>query len=182
MQELSLNILDLAQNSISAGASLIEIEIEVKEQNLLYISIKDNGSGMDENMVKNVTNPFCTSRTTRKVGLGVPFFKQAAEQTGGSFCIKSQPGIGTLVSACFNTDHIDYTPLGSVWDTVAILIQMNENIDFVYTVTNKNEQFICDTRQLKLLMEGQPLSNIEVVQFIKEFIRENQMEILKRSY
>lgn len=182
MQELSLNILDIAQNSIVANATLIEIGVEVDENDFLAITIRDNGKGMDEESVKNVINPFFTSRTTRKVGLGVPFFKQAAEDTGGSFHIESQVGVGTTIKAVFDTTNIDYTPLGEVWDTVAILIQMNETIDFVYTVKKDGEEFVCDTRQLREIMEGMPLSDLNVVQWIKEFIRENQTEILKRSY
>jgi len=182
MQELSLNILDIAQNSIVANATLIEIGIEVDTKDFLTITIRDNGKGMDAESVKNVINPFFTSRTTRKVGLGVPFFKQAAEDTGGSFHIESEVGVGTTIKAVFDTTNIDYTPLGEVWDTVAILIQMNETIDFVYTVKKDGEEFVCDTRQLKEIMEGMPLSDLAVVQWIKEFIRENHTEILKRSY
>ena len=182
MQELSLNILDIAQNSIVANATLIEISVEVDENDFLAITIRDNGKGMDQETVENVINPFFTSRTTRKVGLGIPFFKQAAEDTGGSFHIESQVGIGTTVKAVFDTTNIDYTPLGEVWDTVAILIQMNENLDFVYTVKKDGEEFVCDTRQLREIMEGMPLSDLNVVMWIKEFIRENQNEILKRSY
>lgn len=182
MQELSLNILDIAQNSITARATLIEIALEVDENDLLTITIRDNGKGMDAQTVENVINPFYTSRTTRKVGLGVPFFKQAAESAGGSFEIKSQPGVGTVIKAVFDTNNIDYTPLGEVWDTVAILIQMNEDIDFVYSVEKDGNRFVCDTRELKQIMEGMPLSDVSVVQWIKEFIRENQTEILKRSY
>ena len=182
MQELSLNILDIAQNSIAADATLIEIGVEVDSNDFLTITIRDNGKGMDEETVKNVINPFYTSRTTRKVGLGVPFFKQAAESCGGSFEIQSQPGVGTSIKAVFDTNNIDYTPLGEVWDTVAILIQMNEHLDFVYTVRKDGAEFVCDTRQIKEIMEGMPLSDLAVVQWIKEFIRENQKEILKRSY
>ena len=182
MQELSLNILDIAQNSIVADATLIEIGVSVDENELLTITVKDNGKGMDAEAVKNVVNPFFTSRTTRKVGLGVPFFKQAAEETGGSFRIESQPGVGTTIEAVFDTKNIDCTPLGAVWEIVAILIQMNEHLDFVYTVKKDGNEFVCDTRQLKEIMEGMPLSDLAVVQWIKEFIRENQTEILKRSY
>ena len=182
MQELSLNILDIAQNSIVANATLIEIGVEVDENEFLTITIRDNGKGMDSEAVKNVINPFFTSRTTRKVGLGVPFFKQAAEDTGGSFHIESEVGVGTTIKAVFDTTNIDYTPLGEVWDTVALLIQMNETLDFVYTVKKDGEEFVCDTRQLREIMEGMPLSDLNVVMWIKEFIRENQNEILKRSY
>ncbi len=184
MQELSLNILDIAQNSVVAGASLIEIDIAAygNDNNMLSISIKDNGKGMDRQTLENVTNPFFTSRTTRKVGLGIPLFKMAAEQTGGSFEITSAVGVGTVVKAVFDTSNIDCTPLGDVWDTVAILIQMNEDIDFVYTASRNGESFVCDTRQLKEIMEGAPLSDPMVVRWIKEFIEENQFEIFKRRY
>ena len=144
MQELSLNILDIAQNSVVAGASLIEIDIAAygNDNNMLSITIKDNGKGMDRQTLENVTNPFFTSRTTRKVGLGIPLFKMAAEQTGGSFDITSTVGVGTVVKAVFDTSNIDCTPLGDVWDTVAILTQMNEDIDFVYTASRNGESFV----------------------------------------
>ena len=184
MQELSLNILDIAQNSVVAGASLIEIMVEASGENnkMLTIIIKDNGKGMDSQTLENVTNPFFTSRTTRKVGLGIPLFKMAAEQTGGFFDITSEVGVGTQVKAVFDTSNIDCTPLGDVWDTVAILFQMNEDIDFIYTAKRGTEEFVCDTRQLKEVMEGAPLSDPMVVRWIKEFIEENQFEIFKRRY
>ena len=184
MQELSLNILDIAQNSVVAGASLIEIMVEVygENNNTLSIIIKDNGKGMDRQTLENVINPFFTSRTTRKVGLGIPLFKMAAEQTGGFFEITSELGAGTQVKAVFDTANIDCTPLGDVWDTVAILIQMNEDIDFVYTAKSGKDEFVCDTRRLKEVMEGAPLSDPMVVRWIKEFIEENQFEIFKRRY
>ena len=184
MQELSLNILDIAQNSVVAGASLIEVMVEVygENNNMMAIIIKDNGKGMDQQTLENVINPFFTSRTTRKVGLGIPLFKMAAEQTGGFFEITSEVGVGTQVKAVFDTGNIDCTPLGDVWDTVAILIQMNEAIDFVYTAKRGEDEFVCDTRQLKEIMEGAPLSDPMVVRWIKEFIEENQFEVFKRRY
>ncbi|MEG2191683.1 MAG: ATP-binding protein [Oscillospiraceae bacterium] len=181
MQELSLNVLDIAQNSVAAGASLIEITLQVQD-NILSLTIEDDGRGMDPFTLQSVENPFFTSRTTRKVGLGIPLFKQAALQTGGEFNIQSTEGVGTRVFATFHTDNIDCTPLGEIWDTMGILIQMNEKIDFVYTVINGQEKFQCDTRQLKQIMEGESLTDVTVVQWIKEFIEENQYEILKRRY
>ncbi len=183
MQELSLNILDIAQNSVVAGAKLIEIGVVVDpEGKIMTITVKDDGKGMDAETVARVENPFFTSRTTRKVGLGIPLFKMAAEQTGGSFHIWSQPGVGTEITAVFDTGSIDFMPLGEVWDTVGILIQMNEDIDFVYTAKKGSEEFVCDTRELKQIMDSVPLSEVSVVQWIKEFIEENQFEIFKRRY
>ena len=123
MRELSLNILDIAQNSIAAGASLTEILVEENTtEKTLLIGIYDNGKGMTEEQVRNVQDPFFTTRTTRKVGMGIPLFKMAAEQTGGSFSIKSQPGVGTRVEARFKTDSIDFTPLGDMSSTIATIV------------------------------------------------------------
>lgn len=182
MQELSLNILDIAQNCIAAQANLIEITVEINEDRWLMITITDNGCGMSDAQLQQVTNPFFTSRTTRKVGLGIPLFAQACTLCGGTFSIRSNLGQGTKVSASFDTNHIDCMPLGEIEDTIAILIQMNPEIDFVYTAKQASQAFVCDTRQLKQLMEGMPLSDFTVVQWIKEFIRENQFEIFKRRY
>ncbi len=183
MQELSLNILDIAQNSIVAGADLIEIGVVCDtDGKMMTITVKDNGKGMDRQTLARVENPFFTSRTTRKVGLGIPLFKMAAEQTGGSFHIQSRPGEGTTITAVFDTESIDFMPLGEVWDTFGILVQMNENIEFVYTAKKGREEFVCDTRALKEVMEGMPLTDVAVVQWIKEFIEENQFEIFKRRY
>lgn len=182
MQELSLNILDIAQNSISAQATDIRITVEVDSRDLLTVTVSDNGQGMPADMLENVTSPFCTSRSTRKVGLGIPFFKQAAEDTGGHFSILSEIDKGTTITATFDTSHIDYIPLGAVCDTIGVLIQMNESIDFIYTVKKNGKQFVCDTRELNLIMDGQSLTDLSVVQFIKDYIKENQLEILKRSY
>lgn len=113
MRELSLNILDIAQNSISAGASLITIEVsEDTREHLLSLTVSDNGCGMDEETLRNVCDPFFTTRTTRKVGMGIPLFRLAAEQTGGSFEITSEKGVGTSTKAVFHSDSIDFTPLG----------------------------------------------------------------------
>lgn len=144
MRELSLNVLDIAQNSISANASLIEIEIigdTVKKE--LLIGIYDNGKGMTPEQVRNVQDPFFTTRTTRKVGMGIPLFKLAAEQTGGSLCIESEVGVGTKVKAILKTDSIDYTPLGDIDSTVIMLITMNTDRNFIYRlkVDEKNLLF-----------------------------------------
>lgn len=133
MRELSLNVLDIAQNSISAGAKLIEIDIrEDTAKRLLTIRIADDGCGMTREKLKSVTDPFYTTRTTRKVGMGVPLFRMAAEMTGGSFEIDSEPGKGTVVTALFHTDHVDFVPLGDICSTVTMLICMNTDRDFRY--------------------------------------------------
>ena len=180
MRELSLNILDIAQNSISAGAPLITIEVsENTVDHILLIGIYDNGKGMSESQVKSVIDPFFTTRTTRKVGMGIPLFKMAAEQTGGSLEIKSELGVGTEVKAYFKTDSVDFTPLGDVASTIQMLITMNIDRDFVYKRTVDGREFVCDTRELKAILGDVPLDTYEISQWILEFIKENTEVLYK---
>ena len=174
MQELSLNVLDIVQNSISAKATLIEVGVcSETENSLLTITVADNGCGLTPEQVKNVTDPFYTSRKTRRVGLGVPFFKMAAEMTGGSFEIASQPGNGTKLRATFRTDSIDCMPLGDINETVYTLITLNEQIDFVYTRRIDEKMFTLDTRELRAILGDIPFSEPEVAAFIREYIASN---------
>ena len=174
MRELSLNILDIAQNSITANASLITIEVlENTVEHTLLVGIYDNGKGMSEEQVRSVIDPFFTTRTTRKVGMGIPLFKMAAEQTGGSLEIKSELGVGTEIRATFKTDSIDFTPLGEVASTIQMLITMNTDRDFVYNLKVNEKEFVCDTRELKAILGDVPLDTYEVSQWILEFIKEN---------
>ncbi len=180
MRELSLNILDVAQNSITAGASLITIEIEENTTDkTLLIGICDNGKGMDEEQVKNVVDPFFTTRTTRKVGMGIPLFKMAAEQTGGKFEISSQQGVGTEVRAYFKTDSVDFTPLGDVASTVQMLITMNTDRDFLYKHSVDGKKFVADTREIKAILGDVPLDTYEVSQWLTDFIKENTEVLYK---
>ncbi len=171
MQEISLNILDIVQNSIKAGADLVGIGI-VTRNGLMTVTISDNGCGMDEEQVRNVTDPFFTTRTTRRVGLGVPFFKMSAEMTGGSFSIRSEKGVGTTVTAVFDTTHIDCMPLGDINETIFLLVTQN-SCDFLYTRETDSASFTLDTRQFREILGGIPLSSPEVAAFVKEFIAEN---------
>ena len=176
MREISLNILDIAQNSISAQAALIEIELS-QQNNILTVTITDNGKGMTPEQLRKVRDPFFTTRTTRKVGMGIPLFKMAAEMTGGSFDIKSALGKGTTVTAVFRTDNIDFTPVGDMAATMCSLISMNTDIDFVYRRINGDKEFTLDTRQMREILGDVPLSSPEVTQFISDFICENTTEI-----
>lgn len=182
MTELSLNVLDVAQNSIKAGATLIEISVDVQtEADRITIIIADNGCGMDETTVKQVTDPFYTTRTTRKVGLGVPLFKMAAEMTGGRFEITSEVGRGTKVTAEFVLSNIDRMPLGDMSQTIETLIVYNTAIDFIYTYRVDNEQYELSTAQMREILEGVPLDNPEVVAYIKDFLRENTSALNKNQ-
>ena len=170
-----MNVLDIVQNSISAGASLIGIEVaEDTEKDRLAIVIEDNGRGMTEEQVRAVTDPFYTTRTTRRVGLGVPFFKMAAEMTGGGLRIESQPGKGTRLTAEFVLSSIDCMPLGDMNGTTKTLIQMNPNLDFVFRRKKNAEIHTLDTRELREILGDVPLNDPEVMEWItgnlEEFI------------
>ena len=137
MTEISLNVLDVAENSTRAGAKLVTITVAADfNADRLTIIIEDDGCGMSEEQIERVTDPFFTSRTTRKVGLGVPFFKYAAESTGGSFTIESQVGIGTTVTAVFVLSHIDRMPLGDISSTIHTLIVYHPETDLHWTPGN----------------------------------------------
>lgn len=178
MQELSLNVLDIVQNSVKAKASLIEITIcKSTSDASLSIVINDNGCGMTEEQVKRVIDPFYTTRTTRKVGLGVPFFKMSAEMTGGSFEIQSTVGKGTRLCAVYRYEHIDMMPIGDMAATMLSLVSVNPDIDFVYSYQKDEKSFTMDTREVKEVLEGVPINSAEVLSFIKGFIEENKAEV-----
>ncbi len=180
MRELSLNVLDIAQNSVSANASLIEIELteDTKTHDLL-IGIYDNGKGMTPEQVENVRDPFFTTRTTRKVGMGIPLFKFAAEMTGGSFEIDSEVGVGTKVKAYFKTDHLDFTPVGDMTSTMMSLITMNLHIDFLYRRSLDGREFTLDTRQLKEILGDVPMNEPGIAMWITQYINENTKQLME---
>ncbi|MEG1886963.1 MAG: ATP-binding protein [Oscillospiraceae bacterium] len=179
MRELALNILDLSQNSITAGADFINITVSQNAQtDRLYMELKDNGCGMTKEQCENVVDPFYTTRTTRKVGLGVPFFKMAAEMTGGSFSIKSEKGVGTIVSAEFVLSSVDLIPVGDMEGVVKDLIYMNPSIDFVYKRAINNKSFVVDTRELKEILGGVPLNDPEVCLWLGEYLKEQLESII----
>lgn len=174
MKELSLNILDVAENSVKANATLTEIRLDETEE-ILTLSIIDDGCGMSEETVKAVTDPFYTTRTTRKVGLGVPLLKLAAEQTGGEFKITSSEkpaDHGTKVTATFYKNHLDFTPLGDVVSTVTTLIQGHPDTDFLFTHIKGDKTVGIDTRELREVLEGVPLNSYEVIKWAEEYLQE----------
>ena len=185
MRELSLNVMDIAQNSISAGASLITIAVEEdRPGDTLSITISDNGKGMSPEQVEHVTDPFFTTRTTRSVGLGVPLFKMEAEMTGGSFSIQSKLGEGTTTAAVFKPSSVDMIPLGDINDTINMLVMMNPQLDFVYTrklrpETGEEREFALRTTELReVLGEDVPLNAPDVTLWVKEYLAENTAELL----
>ena len=161
MEELSLHILDIVENSVSAGATLVEIRIEYRfgEKPWLTITVRDNGRGMSPEVAGRVSDPFYTTRTTRKVGLGTALFRQTAELAGGSFRVWSEPGKGTEVTAELNPLHLELV-LHAVCD---------------------GRELTADTRQFREILGDVPLDTPEVIAFLTEFVRENFAEILRGS-
>ena len=173
MKELSLNVLDITENSVKAKATKTQITI-VEKDNALLLNIKDDGTGMPKEIVESVTNPFYTTRTTRKVGLGLPLLKMAAEQTGGNMKIESQQGEnhGTTVEALFYTDHIDCAPLGDIISTIVTLIQGHPETDFLFKHIKNEKEVKLDTCELREVLGDVPLNEYEVIKWISEYLRE----------
>lgn len=177
MKELSLNILDIVENSVKARATLTEIIIEETDSKLT-ITINDDGSGMSEETLLAVTNPFYTTRTTRKVGLGIPLLILSAEQTGGSVTITSKTADskdsshGTQVVAHYYKNHIDFTPLGDVVSTITTLIQGHPDTDFLFCHRKCGKEVSLDTRSVKEILDDVPINTYEVIKWIRENLTE----------
>ncbi len=176
MKELSLNILDIVKNSVRAKASLIKLSLETDEQGILTISIIDNGCGMSEETLRGVTDPFYTTRTTRKVGMGLPLFKMAAEQTGGGLCVESCdiPGrSGTTLTATFDTKSVDCMPMGDIISTVCILIAGSPEIDFEFTDKSVRGEVCVKTSELRAVLgEDVSLAEPEVQMWLSGYLEE----------
>ena len=172
MRELALNILDIVENSVKAEAKNVLISV-VAEDNLLTIVIKDDGKGMDEEFLKKVTDPFTTTRTTRKVGMGIPLFKMAAEMAGGEFHITSTKGVGTTVTATFVLDHIDRVPLGDLAETMVTLLNDDFPTDYLLKVSVDGNEYEFDTKELREQLDGVPVNEPEILLFVKDMINEN---------
>jgi len=187
MKELSLHILDIIQNSITAKSSLINIKIiEDLINDILIVEIIDNGIGMDEELLEKVLDPFVTTRTTRKIGLGLPLFQALAIQCDGDFKISSKVGQGTNIVASFKYSHIDRPPLGNMADTLITCIMADGNIDYYYEHYYYDEhyyaknKFIFDTRKVKEKIGELPITDILVINWLKEYFKENLCVLVKR--
>ncbi|HPY81228.1 MAG TPA: ATP-binding protein [Bacteroidales bacterium] len=174
MKDFSMHILDILQNSIVAKATKIEFTIlKEKQKDLLTFIFKDNGCGMDAETVERVTNPFFTTRTTRKVGLGLPLLKQNAEMTGGTFSISSGPQQGTIVTATFSLSHIDLKPMGDVAGILVLTISSHQDIHFIFTHKTDDNEFVFDSQEVKEALDGVSMQNPEIMSYLKEMIEEN---------
>jgi hypothetical protein len=178
MKDLSLHILDIVQNSIRAKAKLIGIEIaENPKDNQLIITITDDGTGMNTEQLQRAIDPFYTSRTTRKVGLGLSLFKQNAEMTEGTFNLESELGKGTKVTAMFGLNHLDRPIMGDLVGTLLLLICSSGETDYVFKHQTPSGEFVLDTRELKQTLENVPLNHPEVRLFLKEMLQGNLEQI-----
>ncbi len=179
MFELALHILDLVQNSVSAGAKLVTITVSLDTaSDTLTIVISDDGCGMDEELLKRVESPFATTRTTRKVGLGIPMFKQCAQMCGGTFSIQSTKGVGTVLTATFQASHVDLPPLGDLTGTMlSLVVGSPEKPDFVLRYLADGRSFEFDTRPIREALGGMPLSGSEILSWITEYLAEGIAQV-----
>ncbi len=178
MKTLSLNILDIVQNSVRAKADVISIEIEESVKSDRYlITITDNGNGIPQEILENVTDPFVTTRTRRRLGLGLPLLKFHAEITGGGLEISSETGKGTRVFAELSFSHIDRQPLGDISGVLKILVYANPGISFIYRHRTDKGEYCFDTRVIKEYLEVDNLNDMVLMEDIKNMINENLIEI-----
>lgn len=176
MIDLAMHIMDIVQNSLRAGAGRIGIDLIVNSRDhTLLLRIKDDGAGMDTEMVKKLDDPFFTTRTTRKVGLGVPFLKMTCEQTGGRLKVFSEEGRGSVMEAIYRTDHPDCLPLGDMGGYLALLLRTNTHVCFRFTFRIDDAEFILDSDELK--KQGIELQHPQMLGAVREYIRENLKQI-----
>jgi Histidine kinase-, DNA gyrase B-, and HSP90-like ATPase len=171
VQDLSLHILDIVENSLAAGARRVEVRIEEDlQEDRLTIEIMDDGCGMDETMVKQALDPFFTTKTVRRVGLGLPLLAEACRICNGELCLQSCPGQGTTVKATFQHSHIDRKPLGQMGDTLITLIVGHPEVDLLYEHRKDGKVFSLDTREIKSDLGDIPLNAPQVVSALRTLI------------
>ena len=179
---MSMHVLDIVQNSIKAGATLVTVAFTVDENRVLTFSVRDDGCGMAPEFLARVTDPVTTTRTTRRVGLGIPMLKQSAEMAGGTFGIESEVGKGTCIHASFDLTNIDCIPMGDICDSLITLIVLNpETPDFVFQASAPGREALFDTRQVREALGGVSLAEPEVAAWMKESIDEEFKPILEVS-
>ncbi len=178
MRDISLHLLDIVQNSVTANAKHIDIMFTL-EDSVLTMTVKDDGKGMSEELLARVRSPFATTRTTRKVGLGIPLLQQNARLTGGDVSIESRLGEGTTISAVFHTASIDCLPLGDLAGTIVTLVLANpETPEFSLVCTSEKGHMSFSTQEVRAALQGVPLSEPEVIRWMQESIQEEIEPIL----
>jgi Signal transduction histidine kinase len=170
-----MHIMDILQNSTRAKATEITLEVLLDSaQDTLTLIFKDNGCGMSEETVQKVIDPFYTSRTTRKVGLGLPLLKQNSEMTGGSMSIQSKEGVGTTVTAVFGLTHLDTPPMGDLAGTIVLTISAYPDIRFIFHYKRDDEvDYVLDTNEVYEILDGVPINDPDVIASLKEMVEEN---------
>jgi hypothetical protein len=172
MKDLSLHILDIVENSVAAQASWIEIRIsEDQKKNVLSVEISDNGAGMDEETVKKALDPFYTSKTVRRFGLGLPLLSEAAKAANGHLSIQSKKGEGTTIRADFQHSHVDRKPLGAMGQTIIALVMGNPGIDLIYVHKKNSHEYILDTRKIKAQLMDIPINSPEGIRMIRKNLK-----------
>jgi signal transduction histidine kinase len=172
MEDLSLHLLDIAENSVAAQASRIEIRlVEDKKLDVLSIEVIDNGIGMDEDTRKKALDPFFTSKKVRRFGLGLSLLSESAREANGHLTIRSKKGKGTRVKAVFQHSHIDRRPLGNIAQTILTLIIGNPDIDFIYVHKKDQQRYVFDTREIRARLEDIPIHSLEGMKMIREELR-----------
>lgn len=175
MNELSLYILDLAQNSLAAGAKQVRIAVSVQPDcDRIQIVIEDDGCGMDEALAACVTSPFVTTRTTRSVGLGIPMARQICEMCDGTFALESRVGTGTRLTMTLRASHIDRPPMGGLAETLYVLIAASgESTDFCFRYAYGERAFELSTAEIRrTLGSAVPLNTPEALDWIHDCLRE----------
>ena len=183
MRELSLHLLDIAENSIAAGAKNITMSIEENSStDLLKLKVIDDGRGMDQDTVKKVIDPFVTSRTTRKVGLGIPLLKEAAEACNGSLDLSSELGQGTTLAVAFQNSHIDRMPLGDIPTTFLNLLVSNPVVHWIFVYRINDKEFYFDDEEIKTTLGDVPLTEPEVLKVVREIIDSGISEVRTKNH
>jgi len=173
LERLTDHIMDIAMNSVRAGAMNVSIAvISKKERNLLTITITDDGSGMTEDVARAAMDPFFSTKDKKGIGLGIPLLQGAAEMCGGDFSLESSPGKGTTVRAAFALDHPDLPPLGNMKETILLLCVSNPEVRFVFLYQDDGKEFALDAGEIRELLDGVPINHPEVIDFLEQYLDE----------
>ncbi len=178
MRDISLHLMDIVQNSLRAQAALVQIRMALDEKGTLTLVVEDDGSGMDQELIRRVQSPFATTRTSRKVGLGLPLYTENARRTGGGVTIDSEMGKGTKVTAVFHTGHIDCLPMGDIAETIlALVIAHPQAPDFAFYLTAPGGEASLDTRIIRKVLQGARLDEPEVIAWMQASLKEEIQQV-----
>lgn len=178
MEDLSLHLLDIAENSVAAEASLIVIRIEEdQDRDILVLTVEDNGRGMDRRTLSQALDPFFTTKTVRRIGLGLSLLAEAARAAGGSFHLDSKLGKGTELRATFQLSHIDRQPLGDMSETLSTLIMGNPEVEIHYHHVYNGAEYSLNTAEIRERLGGTSLASIKAVRLIRRDLREGLARI-----